>query len=646
MKLYLILLATACLSCSAPHISTEIISPENVRLKYNNPDLIVDLGVGLWANPIPVDWDLDGDTDLLVSTNDKPSNGLYFFENNGSNIFSPGIRIAEGKSRMSVSYPDGKIRVCTPEIVYEDFREQLYEKPENIGFKQEFYSGRANQWKYADYDGDGILDLIIGASDWREYGWDDAYNSKGEWTNGPLHGYVYWVKNNGTNEIPDYGDAKKIQAGGKAIDVYGKPSPNLVDWDNDGDLDIICGEFLDKVTFFENIGSETSPLYAEGEFLQVNDEILHLELEMPEVVVYDWDNDKDYDIIVGKEDGRVVFIENMGLNKNGKPLLAEPVYFQQHAEYLKCGALSTPSIYDWDGDGDEDIISGNTAGFIEWFENLDAQNPPKWGPPQRIKTNNESYRIMAGVNLSIQGPAEEKWGYTVPYVADWNMDGLPDIILNSIVGKIMWLPNIGTINKAIMGDAQSVKVDWQGTPPKPTWNWWNPDKEELVVQWRTRPIILDLNKDGLNDIILIDHEGYLSYFERKKVNDQLILKPGNRIFFNENGKPLQLNEKNAGKSGRRKIDFVDWDNDGDYDLLINTINTALYRNIGGNDEYIFKYIGDLSSAILGGHSTSPTTVDWNGDSVRDLLIGAEDGFFYYLPRKSWNDMQNPVESER
>lgn len=642
MKLYLILIVTACISCSSPENSSLVVSPEDVRLKYNNPDLIVDLGVGLWANPIPVDWDLDGDTDLLVSTNDKPSNGLYFFENNGNNIFSPGKRIADGKSRMSVSYPNGEIRVCTPEIVYEDFREQLYGKPADIGYKQEFYNGRANQWKYTDYDGDGIFDLIVGVSDWQEYGWDDAYNSEGEWTNGPLHGYVYWVKNNGTNENPDYDEAKNIQANGKPIDVYGKPSPNLVDWDNDGDLDIICGEFLDRITFFENIGSRKNPLYAKGEFLQLNDEILHLELEMPEVVVYDWDNDNDYDIIIGKEDGRVVFIENIGLDNNKKPLLAEPVYFQQHAEYVKCGALSTPAIYDWDGDGDEDLISGNTAGFIEWFENLDGQDPPKWGPPQRLKTDGETYRIMAGSNLSIQGPAEEKWGYTVPYVADWNMDGLPDIIMNSIVGKIEWLPNIGTINQAILGEVQSVKVDWQGTAPKPSWNWWNPEPGELVVQWRTRPIVLDLNKDGLNDIILIDHEGYLSYFERKKVDDQLILKPGNRMFLNENGKPLQLNEKKAGKSGRRKIDFVDWDNDGDYDLLINTINTALYRNIGENDEYIFEYIGDLSTAILGGHSTSPTTVDWNGDGIKDLLIGAEDGFFYYLPRKSWNDMQEPV----
>ena len=645
MKYYFFLLIAASLSCTSTHIPKEVISSKSVRLKYNNPDLIVDLGVGLWANPIPVDWDLDGDNDLLVSTSDKPSNGLYFFENNGNNIFSPGINIAEGLRRMTVSYPNGKITVCTPEIVYEDFRNQLYDNPTKIGYKQEFYSGRANQWKYADYDDDGITDLIIGASDWTEYGWDNAFNSEGEWTNGPIHGYVYWVKNMGTNENPDYDKAKKIMADGKPIDVYGKPSPNLVDWDNDGDLDIICGEFLDKISFFENIGSKKSPLYAKGKFLEVNNEVLHLELEMPEVIVYDWDNDEDFDIIVGKEDGRVVFIENIGLNKSGKPLLSEPIYFQQQTEFVKCGALSTPCSFDLDGDGDEDIISGNTAGFIEWFENLDGQSPPKWGPPQRIKTVGETFRIMAGSNLSIQGPAEEKWGYTVLYVADWNMDGLPDIILNSIVGKIQWLQNIGTLREPAFAHVQSVKVDWEETPPKPAWNWWYPESEELVVQWRTRPIILDINKDGLNDLIVIDHEGYLSYFERKKEKDMLILKPGNRIFFNAEGNALQLNEKEAGSSGRRKIDFVDWDNDGDYDLLINTINTALYRNIGEADEFVFEFIGDLSSAVLGGHSTSPTTVDWNEDGVRELLIGAEDGFFYYLPRISWNEMQDTVMTE-
>ena len=50
-------------------------------LHYNQPDLKVDLGVGLWAWPLPVDYDNDGDLDLLVACPDKPSNGVYFFEN-------------------------------------------------------------------------------------------------------------------------------------------------------------------------------------------------------------------------------------------------------------------------------------------------------------------------------------------------------------------------------------------------------------------------------------------------------------------------------------------------------------------------------------------------------------------------------------
>ena len=125
-KFYYLVLIAAALSQAYTCRSQNIVTPESVRLQHNNPGLIVDLGVGLWANPIPVDWDHDGDTDLLVSTTDKPSNGLYFFENEGNNIFSSGRRIAEGKRRMTVSWPGGALVVCTPGIIYQDFSEQLF----------------------------------------------------------------------------------------------------------------------------------------------------------------------------------------------------------------------------------------------------------------------------------------------------------------------------------------------------------------------------------------------------------------------------------------------------------------------------------------------------------------------------------------
>ena len=87
----------------------------------------------------------------------------------------------------------------------------------------------------------------------------------------------------------------------------------------------------------------------------------------------------------------------------------------------------------------------------------------------------------------------------------------------------------------------------------------------------------------------------------------------------------------AGRSGRRKLSFVDWDRDGVVDLLANSRNVDWLRNEGTRDgRLVFKAEGPLDSRRLAGHTTSPTTVDWDGNGVPDLLVGAEDGYFYYL----------------
>ena len=113
--------------------------------------------------------------------------------------------------------------------------------------------------------------------------------------------------------------------------------------------------------------------------------------------------------------------------------------------------------------------------------------------------------------------------------------------------------------------------------------------------------------------------------------------PPKRIFKDEAGQPLRLNEKNAGGSGRRKFTMGDWDGDGDVDILINSKNIDFMRNIATKPgEFQFKNEGEVDIHLLAGHDTCPTLVDWNKDGAMDLLIGAEDGFFYYLENPSAN----------
>lgn len=57
------------------------------------------------------------------------------------------------------------------------------------------------------------------------------------------------------------------------------PTPNMYDFDGDGDLDLICGEFIDKLTWFENIGTREVPRFAEGRYLENKDGIIKFHIE-------------------------------------------------------------------------------------------------------------------------------------------------------------------------------------------------------------------------------------------------------------------------------------------------------------------------------------------------------------------------------
>ncbi|MEK7405665.1 MAG: VCBS repeat-containing protein [Acidobacteriota bacterium] len=607
------------------------------RVSFGRAGVRGRLAVGLWAHPVALDFDRDGDMDLIVGCPDRPYNGTYLFRNIGANaapLFDRAEWLGPGKKDLVAAdfNGDAAVDLVVSGGYYSDVRRNRLSRFVPVKILRRYHVGRDDLWYPVDWDGDGKIDLLNGVSDWRDYGWDDAFNERGEWTRGPLHGYVYFHRNIGTNKDPVYAEAAALEAGGQTLDLYGSPSPNPVDWFGRGVLDLIGGSFLDTVTLFRNLGGRTKPRLAAGETLRAEGEPLRLDLCMIQPRVVRWHADGRPSLIIGEEDGAVSLAENLA-PAGSEPRLAQPRYFEQVDPYLKSGALSRPAAVDWNGDGKLDLIAGNSAGYLQYFENVGRPGEPAFADRGYLKAGGRTIRRLAGPDGSIQGPAEAKWGYTNPSVADWDLDRKPDILVNDIRGAVVWYRNIGTRANAELAPAQPIEVEWTGRPPKPEWVWWEPIGKQLITQWRTTPKVVDWNRDGLPDLVMLNHQGYLCLYPRVRINGELRLLPPERIFVELNGRFLNLSAGRAGRSGRRKIELADWDGDGDLDLITDSDDGPLwYQNTGSQQKPVMEMRGPLIKATLAGHNPTPSVADWNGDGKLDLLVGAEDGFFYYFER--------------
>ena len=63
--------------------------------------------------------------------------------------------------------------------------------------------------------------------------------------------------------------------------------------------------------------------------------------------------------------------------------------------------------------------------------------------------------------------------------------------------------------------------------------------------------------------------------------------------------------------------------------MANSRSIDFYKGLS-DDSRKFKNEGLVDNRLLAGHTTSPTVVDWDKNGIADLLVGAEDGYFYYM----------------
>ncbi len=84
---------------------------------------------------------------------------------------------------------------------------------------------------------------------------------------GDIGGSVWLVRNNGTPTAWKFSEAIAVHAGGEALRVEGDAGPHCADWDGDGDFDLLVGDGSGKVSWFRNDGTASEPKLAAAQEL-------------------------------------------------------------------------------------------------------------------------------------------------------------------------------------------------------------------------------------------------------------------------------------------------------------------------------------------------------------------------------------------
>ncbi len=346
-------------------------------------------------------------------------------------------------------------------------------------------------------------------------------------------------------------------------------------------------------------------------------------------LAYPASNGRACDLIVTGEGGIFYYRFTGRFDDRHQPIYADLSPLLQKDAPLAHSSLPVINAVDWDGDGDIDIVSGDSVGFVSLIENAGTTAQPRFRAPVHLRGGTEIIRIRPGYYGSLQGPGEANWGYTSPSVVDWNNDGLPDIVMSDATSTHKVYLNRGTRKKPKLAPAQELFCDGL----------------DLHGAWRVKPGAGLLN--GRMAYVLIDHDQEFHVFW--KIDDQN-LEDGGKLRL-DSGAVIGANYRTGGKGGRVKITLFDWDRDGRNDLLLTTHSAnsiphpkygiphgagamvLLMLNVSEGENIRFAPPRPLQhkgrTLYLGEHACSAAPYPF-GKDLYGMLVTVENGRFYLL----------------
>jgi len=218
----------------------------------------------------------------------------------------------------------------------------------------------------------------------------------------------------------------RIMAGGAPIDVDGAAAPFLADFDEDGTNDLLIGQAgYGRLRIYRNTGTNARPKFDSFEWFMA--------------------------------DGRIA---------------AVPV---------ACYVSFTPQLVDFDGDGRTDVVTGSGYGYGGAIYLFRRRDDGTFAAGEVLENKHGEVALGRAFRAG-RPPSRPIAGNVTALVHDWDDDGDGDLVLGK--GNRCLVPNEGTRNQPIFGDAMPIMVD--GEP---------------IHYGVANPCVADWDGDGRDDLL-------------------------------------------------------------------------------------------------------------------------------------------------
>ncbi len=265
---------------------------------------------------------------------------------------------------------------------------------------------------YFDHNGDGLKDLLVSTQ--------GHYNS----ISGNQVCSIYYYENTGTPVSPEFTlittDYLNLSTLGIGLSLHFYPT--FGDLDNDGDEDMVLGEYSGYCYYFENTGGAGNPAIF-STYNVLNDYLASPLVTPTNAGIYviptlvDLDRDSDLDLVVGRRNGQLNYYENIGDAANYSFL-----YLTNHlgnvnvSEWWSIEGYAIPQFLDIEGS--YKLVVGSKNGYIHLYDSIEANIPGSFHLADSSLDN-----IQIGT-------------YSAPAIADINSDNRYEMIVGNERGGV------------------------------------------------------------------------------------------------------------------------------------------------------------------------------------------------------------------